>query len=69
MVIAVGIYVLSQSITQTLLTNSETFFEDARGIGWVGLGLLLIAGLLRIGNWIHKVDRVNFTPQNSVDGH
>lgn len=69
MVVAVGIYVLSQSVTETLLISGEAFFDDARGAGWAVLGLLLIAGLLRIGNWVHKVDQVDFTPQNSVDGH
>lgn len=68
MVIMVGVYVLSQSVTEALLASSGAFLEDARGMGWFLMGLVLIAGLLRLGGWVHKIDRVKFTPEKPVDG-
>jgi uncharacterized membrane protein YfcA len=68
MVVAVGVYVLSQSVTEAFLINSEALFNNTRGIAWLMMIVLLIGAMLRIGGWIHKVDRVKFTPQNSVDG-
>ncbi len=68
MVIAIGLYVLTQSMTAELLSSGEAWLHSANSMGWVLLAVLLMIGLLRIGGWIHKIDRVMFAAQASADG-
>lgn len=69
MVVAVGLYVLSQAFNAQLLTDAEVWFGNADSEIWIALGLLTVLVLLHIGNWIHKTDAVVFKPENSADGH
>ena len=68
MVVAVGIYVLSQSLTDQLIISGEAWLSNARSANWTVLALLLALVLLRIGSWIHKPDVGVFPPQHPADG-
>lgn len=69
MVVAVGIYVLTQALTPTLLISSQDWLSHAHGLGLAALGLLLVLVLLRIGRWVHKADTVVFPPHTPpIDG-
>ena len=69
MVVAVGIYVLSQAFTGQLLADVAVWFDNAHSGIWTALALLIVLVLLRIGSWIHKADAVVFNTQNTADGH
>lgn len=69
MVVGVGIYVLSQSFTDELISDGHAWFSQAHGLIWVIFGLPLILSLFRIGSWIHKTDAVILGPHKSADGH
>ncbi|MCK9606294.1 MAG: sulfite exporter TauE/SafE family protein [Methylomonas sp.] len=69
MVVGVGIYVLSQSLTDELLSSSQAWFSNAHGLVWLLFGLPVILSLLRIGTWVHKADRVMLGKQKPADGH
>lgn len=69
MVVGVGIYVLSQSLTEELINDGHAWFSQAHGLIWVIFGLPLILSLFRIGSWIHKIDAVILGPHKSADGH
>lgn len=69
MVVGVGIYVLSQSLTDELLSSSQAWFSNAHGLVWLLFGLPFILSLFRIGTWVHKTDRVMLGKQKPVDGH
>lgn len=70
MVVGVGIYVLSQSLTEDLISDGHAWFSQAHGLVWVLFGLPLILSLLRIGSWIHKTDAVILGgTHKSADGH
>ncbi|QPK63359.1 sulfite exporter TauE/SafE family protein [Methylomonas sp. LL1] len=68
MVVAVGIYVLSQSLTDQLIISGEVWLSNARSANWTVLALLLVLVLLRIGSWIHKTDVGILPPQHPADG-
>lgn len=68
MVVAVGIYVLMQSVTEQLLTSSEAWLAQAGSLTWATVSVLLILILLAIGNWIHKADAVIFVRHHRADG-
>lgn len=68
MVLAVGLYVLSQAFTVQLLIDTEAWFGHAHSEIWATLALLTVLILLRIGSWIHKTDTVVFNAQNTADG-
>lgn len=68
MVVLVGIYVLTQSISEQLLISGEEWLGHAHSIGWALFGLMLALVLIRIGSWIHKADAVIFTPNKPADG-
>jgi len=66
-VIAIGIYVLTQSVSGELIANSEAWLENAEHSIGLALGLLAIAGLLRFGRWLHGLDDLNFNGKQSAD--
>lgn len=65
MVVAVGLYVLTQTLSRELLGTLRAGFGDIKGIGLGILGLLLVLVLLRIGSWIHKTDAIVFNPRQT----
>jgi len=67
MVVAVGFYVLSQAINAQLLSDAEEWLGADHSELWLGLALLGILILLRIGSWVHKADTVIFKPEHTVD--
>ena len=67
MVVAVGIYVLLQSVTEELLINSEQWLGNVHGISLASFGLLILLVLLVIGSWIHKNDAVVFGAKKTAD--
>lgn len=69
MVVAVGIYVLSQAFTGQVLADVAVWFGNAHSEIWAALALLIVLVLLRIGSWIHKTDAVVFNAKNTADGH
>ena len=69
MVIAVGLYVLSQAFTAELLADAMKWFSKAHSELWAALALTIVLILLRIGSWIHKTDAVIFNAEHTVDGH
>lgn len=69
MVVAVGIYVLSQAVNAQLLTDIKELSNYAHSGIWAGLALLGILLLLRIGSWIHRSETVALNNQHTADGH
>jgi len=69
MVVAVGIYVLSQAVNAQLMCDVQNWFNNANSEIWLALILLSILVLLHIGNRIHKADTVVFKTENTADGH
>jgi hypothetical protein len=68
MVVAVGIYVLSQSLTEELFLSIEAWFSRSDGMRWTITGLSLLLLVLAIGSWIHKTDVAVFTAHKTLDG-
>ena len=69
MVVAVGIYVLSQAINAQLICDATEWFSNTDSEIWLALVLLSVLVLLHIGNWIHKTDAVVFKTEHTADGH
>ncbi|PKM12189.1 MAG: hypothetical protein CVV13_06395 [Gammaproteobacteria bacterium HGW-Gammaproteobacteria-3] len=65
MVVAVGIYVLSQSLTAALLIDSKQWLSQTNGLIPVSIALFLLLVLLAIGRWIHKADTVVFSAKKT----
>lgn len=69
MVVAVGIYVLSQAFTAELLAEVAEWSGNAYSTSLAFLALAIFLLLLRIGSWIHNADTVVFEADNTADGH
>lgn len=67
MVVAIGIYVLFQSLTKELLIHVEQWMNNSHGMGLASIGLLSVLALLAIGSWIHKTDAVVFGAKKTAD--
>lgn len=67
MVVGVGIYVLSQSLTEDLISDGRAWFSHAHAPVWLIFGLPLVLSLFRIGSWIHKTDAVILGSHNSLN--
>lgn len=67
MVVAIGIYVLSQAFTAQLLIDTEEWFQQAHSEIWATLVLFIVLILLRVGSWIHKSNTIVFNAKNTAD--
>jgi uncharacterized protein len=54
LVIAIAIYVLSQTLNTDLITHLQTWLTDSRHLGQLIVGIALCWLILRIGYWIHQ---------------
>ncbi len=68
MVVSIGIYVLTQSVTEQLLNDTAAWFAQSQSLAWVAAGVSLALLLLLIGSWIHKTDVAIFAVRKSMDG-
>lgn len=68
MVVAVGVYVLTQSISEQLISTIEFWLSDTYGVAWLFSGLLLVFSLIGVGGWIHRTSVVEFNPKETADG-
>ena len=68
MVVAVGTYVLTQSLTAELFLSIAAWFSRSDSLGWTIAGLSLLSLVLAIGSWIHKTDVAIFMAHKTVDG-
>jgi hypothetical protein len=68
MVVAVGIYVLTQSLTEELFLSIEAWFSRSDSMRWTIAGLSLLLLVLAIGSWVHKTDVAIFAAHKTVDG-
>ncbi len=66
MVIGVAAYVLSQAVTGEMVESFGRLFSNPQQPAKLMLGLLLLLVLVRIGAWIHKADRIVFTPSGET---
>lgn len=69
MVVAIGLYVLSQAFTGELLADVETWLNNAHSESWAALALFMVLVILRIGSWIHKTDAAVLTLKNRAEGN
>ncbi len=69
MVVAVGLYVLSQAFTAELLADAQDWFANAHSELWVISVFIVTLMLIGIGKWIHKTDAVVFNDEHTADGH
>lgn len=60
MVVGIGFYVLSQAVNSQLLAEVITWSTQENAGLWLVLGALATYALLRIGHWIHRIDRLFF---------
>ncbi|WP_367155346.1 sulfite exporter TauE/SafE family protein [Methylomonas sp. HYX-M1] len=66
-VVAIGVYVLTQSVSEDLIASSEVWLENiGHSIGLV-FGLAGLAILIRFGRWLHTLENVNFSGKHSAD--
>ncbi|MDD2761202.1 MAG: sulfite exporter TauE/SafE family protein [Methylomonas sp.] len=69
MVVAVGLYVLSQAFTAELLADAMTWLRGAHSETWAIATLMLGLILAGIGRWIHKSDTTFLNTEHTADGH
>ncbi|MGR8929332.1 MAG: sulfite exporter TauE/SafE family protein [Gammaproteobacteria bacterium] len=60
MVVAVGIYVLSQAVNADLVSDVAKWSHYAHSGMWILLTSLSLLAIVRVGSWIHKADTVVF---------
>lgn len=65
LVISVAVYVLFQSLTQSLLDSVMVWFAQPLAYVWFGMGCFSVLFLLLFGKWLHKKDRVFFNELSS----
>ncbi len=68
MVVCIGIYVLTQSVTEQLVISTRVWFAQTDSLLWLTAGLSIALLLLTIGSWIHKADVAIFVVRKSING-